>query len=126
VIRPGHKGRNPKGYLDTLLVAGITIKPKAPIPALLSAKTELKRIQPKAKPASTLTGDQIRQAREAKEWNQRKLAGWMGVSQSLINHWEKGKRTPNADQEARLRLVLNIEGRLHPPLPAGLVIKKIF
>ncbi len=110
LIRPGHKGRNPKGYLDTLLAAGITIKPKVPIPELIGAKTEPKRIQPKSKPAPTLTGAQIRQAREAKDWNQRKLAGWMGVSQSLINHWEKGKRTPNPDQEARLRLVLNIEG----------------
>jgi DNA-binding transcriptional regulator YiaG len=92
------------------LAAGITIKPKVPIPELIGAKTEPKRIQPKSKPAPTLTGAQIRQAREAKDWNQRKLAGWMGVSQSLINHWEKGKRTPNPDQEARLRLVLNIEG----------------
>lgn len=109
LIRPGHKGRNPKGYLETLLTAGITIRPKAPIPELIGTKTEPKRIQPKSKPALTLTADQIRQAREAKDWNQRKLAGWMGVSQSLINHWEKGKRTPNPDQEARLRLVLNIE-----------------
>ncbi|WP_199300210.1 helix-turn-helix transcriptional regulator [Trichocoleus sp. FACHB-262] len=110
LIRPGHKGRNPKGYLETLLAAGITIKPKAPIPELIGAKTELKRIPPQSRPALSLSGAQIRQAREAKEWNQRKLAGWMGVSQSLINHWEKGKRTPNSEQEARLRLVLNIEG----------------
>jgi DNA-binding transcriptional regulator YiaG len=109
-IRPNHKGRNPKGYFETLLAAGITIKPKAPIPELISAKTEPKRIQPKIKPPPTLTGEQIRQAREGKKWNQRKLAGWMGVSQSLVNHWEKGKRTPSPDQEARLRLVLNIEG----------------
>ncbi len=107
-IRPGHPGRNPKGYLETLLGASITIQPKAPIPQLISGKAEPKRTVTKTKAIASLTGEQIRQAREAKGWNQRKLAGWMGVSQSLINHWEKGKRIPNSDQEARLRMVLNI------------------
>lgn len=107
-IRPSSKARNPKGYLEILLAAEVTIKPKAPIPELLANNTKTRRSKPALKPTSTLTGEQIRQAREAKAWNQRQLAGWMGVSQSLINHWEKGKRTPNPTQEDQLKRVLNI------------------
>ena len=107
-IRPSSQSRNPKGYLEILLAAEITIKPKAPIPELLASNTKTRRSKPTLKPSSTLTGEQIRQAREAKAWNQRQLAGWMGVSQSLINHWEKGKRTPNPTQEDQLKRVLNI------------------
>lgn len=107
-IRPSSQSRNPKGYLEILLAAEITIKPKAPIPELLANNTKTRRSKPALKPTSTLTGEQIRQAREAKAWNQRQLAGWMGVSQSLINHWEKGKRTPNPTQEDQLKRVLNI------------------
>lgn len=107
-IRPHSQSRNPKGYFETLLAAEITIKPKAPIPELLANNTKTRRSKPALKPACTLTGEQIRQAREAKAWNQRQLAGWMGVSQSLINHWEKGKRTPNPTQEEQLRRVLNM------------------
>jgi DNA-binding transcriptional regulator YiaG len=114
IIRPGHQKRNPKGYLETLLAAGIMIKPKSPIPELISAKlnvaqTGSKQPQTKLKPAPSLNSDQIREAREKKGWSQKKLAGWMGVSQSLINHWERGKRIPSPAQEDRLRLVLKIE-----------------
>lgn len=107
-IRPGNSTRNPKGYFDLLLSALITIKPRTPIPELIAGKSEQKASTRKLKPTANLTGEGIQKAREAKKWSQRKLAGWMGVSQSLINHWEKGKRIPNSEQEARLRLVLNI------------------
>lgn len=107
-IRPGNSTRNPKGYFDLLLLALITIKPRTPIPELIAGKSEQKASTRKLKPTANLTGEDIQKAREAKKWSQRKLAGWMGISQSLINHWEKGKRIPSSEQEARLRLVLNI------------------
>jgi len=76
----------------------------------VAAKIETKKPQSKPKLASSisLTGDQIRKAREGKGWSQRKLAGWMGVTQTLVGYWEKGKRTPSADMEAKLRQLLEI------------------
>lgn len=114
-LRPGSKAQKPSGWreiriIDWLLGAKITIKPPAPIPELLAAKIETKKPQSKPKLASSisLTGDQIRKAREGKGWSQRKLAGWMGVTQTLVGYWEKGKRTPSADMEAKLRQLLEI------------------
>lgn len=114
-LRPGSKAKKPSGWrevkiIDWLLGAKITIKPPAPIPELLAAKIESKKPQPKPKLVSNigLRGDQIRKAREAKGWTQRKLAGWMGVTQTLVGYWEKGKRTPSGDMEAKLKQLLEI------------------
>ncbi len=111
VIRPGSQQRNPKGYFEQLLAANIVIKPRSPIPQLIAKKTlssPSKPAAPRLKPSATLTGAEIRQARQEKKWNQRELAGWMGVSQTLINHWEKEKRFPSPEQESRLRTVLKL------------------
>ncbi len=106
-LRPGSKERMPKGYLDRLLNAKITIKPPAPIPNLIAAKVEPK--PRKLQPALVgLTPDQIRRGREARGWNQRELAGFMNVSKSLVGYWEKGERTPTPEHEVRLRKLLNI------------------
>ena len=35
-------------------------------------------------------GDRIRQAREAKEWNQTQLGNAVGVGQSAVSMWERG------------------------------------
>ena len=96
--------------IDWLLQAKLTINPPVPIPELLAAKVEPKpKAQKKLQLAATttkLTGNQIRKAREAKGWTQRKLAGWLGVSDVLIGYWEKGKRTPSSDMEIKLREIL--------------------
>lgn len=111
LLRPGSSARKPKGYLDQLLEAKITIKPPAPIPELLSNTVEPKKPPIRLKPAAKqpLTGDQIRKAREAKGWTQRKLAGTLGVTQPHIVSWEKGKRTPSPDAEAKIRKILDIQ-----------------
>lgn len=115
-LRPGSKAQKPSGWrevkiIDWLLGAKITIKPPAPIPELLAAKIK-KNKKPQSKPklasSISLTGEQIRKAREGKGWSQRKLAGWLGVTQTLIGYWEKGKRSPSADMEAKLRHLLEI------------------
>ncbi len=107
-LQPGSSTRKPNGYLDKLLVAKITILQPDPIPALLTSKTEPKRINP-AKPTAPLTTTQVRKARETKGWNQRKLAGWLGISQSLIAQIERGQRSISPDIEAKLRELLNIQ-----------------
>jgi DNA-binding transcriptional regulator YiaG len=114
-LRPGSKATKPSDWrkmkiLDWLLQAKLIINPPKPIPELLAAKVEPKPKAQKLQPsgATRLTGAQIRKAREAKGWSQRKLAGWIGVTQTLIGYWEKGKRTPSEDMEAKLRQLLEI------------------
>lgn len=114
-LRPGSKATKPSDWrkmkiIDWLLQAKLIINPPKPIPELLAAKVEPKPKAQKLQPsgATRLTGAQIRKAREAKGWSQRKLAGWIGVTQTLIGYWEKGKRTPSEDMEAKLRQLLEI------------------
>jgi DNA-binding transcriptional regulator YiaG len=114
-LQPGSKAPKPEDWrkikiIERLLQAKLTINPPEPIPELLKAKVEPKPKTQKLQPATAtrLTGDQIRKAREAKGWTQRKLAGWMGVTQTLVGYWEKGKRTPSSDMEAKLRQLLEI------------------
>jgi len=113
-LRPGSKAQKSVGWrevkiIDWLLGAKITIKPPAPIPELLAAKLETKKSsKPNLTSNISLTGEQIRKAREGKGWSQRKLAGWMGVTQTLVGYWEKGKRTPSGDMETKLRHLLEI------------------
>jgi len=114
-LQPGSEAPKPEDWrkmkiIDWLLQAKLIINPPEPIPELLAAKVEPKPKAQKLQPAATtkLTGDQIRKAREAKGWTQRKLAGWLGVSDVLIGYWEKGKRTPSSDMEIKLREMLQI------------------
>jgi len=98
--------------IEWLLQAKITIYPPQPIPELLAAKVKPKlpsSKQKKKKIAVTgITSDQIRKGRNAKGWSQRKLAGWLGVTQTLVGYWEKGKRTPSEAMEIKLRQILEI------------------
>lgn len=117
-LQPGSKVKKPNGarkmkIIEWLLQAKITIHPPEPIPDLLATKVKPK---PKAKnqkrvsaARTRLTSDQIRKGRNAKGWSQRKLAGWLGVSDVLIGYWEKGKRTPSEEMEKKLRELLQIE-----------------
>lgn len=115
-LQPGNNAPKPEDWrkikiIDRLLQAKLIINPPEPIPELLTAKVEPKPKTQKLQPAATtkLTGNQIRKAREAKGWSQRKLAGWLGVSDVLVGYWEKGKRTPSPDMEAKLRELLPIQ-----------------
>lgn len=110
-LRPLSIARKPRKYFDKLLAAKIIIHPPAPIPTLLSAKTEPKPIQPKLQPASPggLASNQIRNGRLAKSWSQAKLAGWLGVTQAFISQIEKGDRTLSAEMETKLKKLLDIQ-----------------
>ncbi|MGL6342845.1 MAG: helix-turn-helix domain-containing protein [Waterburya sp.] len=117
-LQPGSKAKKPESarkikIIEWLLQAKITIHPPEPIPELLANKVQPK---PKAKKpkqisatATRLTSEQIRKGRNVKGWSQRKLAGWLGVSDVLIGYWEKGKRTPSEEMEKKLRELLQIE-----------------
>jgi DNA-binding transcriptional regulator YiaG len=117
-VQPGSKARKPESarkmkIIEWLLQAKITIQPPEPIPELLATKVKPKPKAKKQKRISAMitgiTSDQIRKARNAKGWSQRKLAGWLGVSQSLVKMWEKGKRTPSEEMENKLRELLEVQ-----------------
>lgn len=119
-LRPSSTARKPRGYFEQLLAAKITIHPPAPIPGLLTTKTKPEPTQPKLKPArrttssptsqrAKLTGDQIRNARNAKSWSQATLAGWLGVSQRYVSMIERGDRIPTPEQESNIRQLLSIQ-----------------
>ncbi|MBD2207467.1 helix-turn-helix transcriptional regulator [Calothrix sp. FACHB-1219] len=124
-LRPDSKEKKPKGYLDKLLDAKLTIKPPSPIPELIASKAKLtvERLQPKVKPKVeklqpkatpipepqiSLTSSQVKEARIAKGWSQSKLAGFLGVSQNLISLIERGERTFNPQLAAQLQTLLDI------------------
>jgi hypothetical protein len=89
-LQPGSKAPKPEDWrkmkvIDWLLQAKLTINPPAPIPELLAVKVKPKPKAQKLQSATVtrLTGAQIRSARKAKGWSQRKLAGWLGVRDVL-------------------------------------------
>ena len=113
-LRPDSTLQNPRGYLDILLNARLTIKPPAPIPELLTAKAtpKLEPSSPSSKqkstPSTNLTGSLVRKARAAKGWSQAQLAGFLGVSQYLISLIERGQRPINQKIEPKIRKILEI------------------
>ena len=107
-LQPENKERNPKGYLDRWLAAKIIILQPEPIPVLLASKVEPQQLKPALPKPVPVTGASVRKAREGKGWNQRKLAGWLGVSQSLIAQIELAQRTVSPELEAKLLTLLDI------------------
>ncbi|MGI2904346.1 helix-turn-helix domain-containing protein [Tolypothrix sp. VBCCA 56010] len=124
-LRPDSLDKKPKGYLDKLLRAKLTIKPPAPIPELIASKAKPKverlqskvkpkveRLQPKTKvtpPQNTdLTGNQVREARIAKGCTQTQLADFLGVSQKLISLIERGERTISQAHASKIQKFIEI------------------
>ncbi|MBD2211292.1 helix-turn-helix transcriptional regulator [Nostoc linckia FACHB-104] len=116
-LRPDSKDKKPKGYLDKLLNAKLTIKPPAPIPELIASKVKPKAkkepLRSKTKTTQpqniSLTSNQIREARIATGWSQAKLAGFLGVSQKLISLIERGERTVNPELAVQIRTLIDIQ-----------------
>ncbi|MBC1239467.1 helix-turn-helix transcriptional regulator [Nostoc sp. 2RC] len=116
-LRPECKDKKPKGYLEKLLSAKLTIKPPAPIPELIASKAKPKakkeplRSKAKATPPQNtcVTSSQVREARIAKGWTQAKLAGFLGVSQKLVSLIERGERTVNPEIAAQIRTLMDIQ-----------------
>lgn len=107
-LQPGNKEKNPKGYLDRWLAAKIIILQPEPIPILVASKVKPQQLKPASPKPVPITGASVRKAREGKGWNQRKLAGWLGVSQSLIAQIELAQRTVSPELEAKLLKLLNV------------------
>lgn len=55
-----------------------------------------------------MTGDQIRQMREDREWSQERLAEYLGVKQATVSRLEKGRWVPSGPV---LKLLHQLEGQ---------------
>ena len=111
-LRPNSQAEKPSDYktekiIDRLWKAKLTIMPPVPIPCLLATK-EKPKLNPTKPSLRGLTPDQIRNARKDKKWTQRKTAGWLGISQSMLALIEHGQRPINPELEAKLRKFLEI------------------
>lgn len=112
-LQPENLERHPKGYLEWWLAAKITILQPEPIPRLISRKAAPQKLKPASTKPLAITGASVRKAREGKGWTQRKLAGWLGVSQSLIAHIEREQRAISPELEAKLLDLLDIDPSPH-------------
>ena len=54
-------------------------------------------------------GERLRQAREAKGWNQEKLGKEIGLTQASISQLEKGRRAPTPALVTKLAKALGVE-----------------
>jgi DNA-binding transcriptional regulator YiaG len=107
-LQPGEEGKKPKGYLDRLLGAKITILQPKPITTLLASKAKPiteKLTLPKQNP---LTGLQLREARKARGWSQKQLSNYSSISQSLISQFERGAKDIPKRMENKLRKLLSL------------------
>ena len=79
----------------------------------------IKRLRTRLGAAKRRAGDEITipNLRFRKKWmiggpaSQADLADELGVSQRVVEEWEAGRRTPNADNRAKIEA---LEGRLSP------------
>lgn len=84
-LRPNSTGKNKRGYFDTLLQARISITP--PTPAYLQErKTNPKLIK------KTLTGTDLKKARELAKLSLNVVADYFGKSRMWLSRKESGKR----------------------------------
>ena len=65
-----------------------------------------------------MDGDQIRQARERKGWNQPQLAKAVGVGPRTVGNWENGRTVPK-NKMAKLEEVLAPNGGDDPIVQAS-------
>src|SRR5277367_5020900 len=75
---------------------------------------------PPSSPPSDLTPKHVRAARALLAWSQRDLAKAAGVATSTVADFERGQRTPVANNAQAIRSALEVAGIRF--LPAGAVI----
>jgi DNA-binding XRE family transcriptional regulator len=108
---PESKVKKPRGWIEQWLEQKLIICPPHPIPERMQSLSRAKAVIPKrlkGKAPTPLSKEDIKAARKAKGWTQAKLAGTVGVDQSLIAKVESGKRAISDDLASDLRQVLSL------------------
>ena len=104
-LKPGWKGKRPRGYWDEFLAAKLRIEPRedtqAQIARVKARATKTRAVNParqKALPAAkqatgpAIAAWELKEAMQTKGYTQKRLAGMMAVDQSEISRWCSGKR----------------------------------
>lgn len=113
-IQPVAFGRGstsrPRGYYEKMLNAYIWINPPEDwtstcSQALPQEEDDLQEFQF----ALPLSGALVKRLREERNWNQAKLSGLVGISQSLLSRIEKGSRSISPELESRFQQCFDIE-----------------
>jgi hypothetical protein len=114
-LQPGSNAPKPEDWrkvkvIERLFQAKLTIKPPHPIPTLLTKlTTEPKKPKPPAlSPREELTGEQIKQGREAIGWNRKQLGGFLDLSADYIGKLERGDRIITPELEVKIRKLLKL------------------
>jgi DNA-binding XRE family transcriptional regulator len=110
-MEPESKAKKPRGWIEQWLEQKLTICPPHPIPERMQSLSRTKAVIPKrlkGKVETPLSREDIKAARKAKGWTQAKLAGTVGVDQSLIAKVESGKRAISEELARDLRQALNL------------------
>lgn len=114
-LQPGSNAPKPEDWrkvkvIERLFQAKLTIKPPHPIPTLLTKlTTEPKKPKPPAlPPREELTGEQIKQGREAIGWSRKQLGGFLDLSADYIGKLERGDRLVTPELEAKIRKLLKL------------------
>ena len=105
---PTYRDKLPQGYFETWLKAKITISPPYVIQTYVSTDKKINLQQKINKTIPSLTGNSIRQAREAKGWSISQLAQKLGVSKMSVSRWESEKRKLTPENEKALKKILDI------------------
>jgi DNA-binding XRE family transcriptional regulator len=125
-IRPNSETKkNQRGYMEKLIDAKIYIRSMFPHkadlschlldrsvldspPPLIEARSSSKLRTFKTKAKASVPNLDLRAAREAKGLTQRQLAAELEVSQSLVAQWERGNRSIDEKNLARLQAKLGL------------------
>lgn len=111
-LEPESSFRKPRGWVDYWLEQRLVIKPPTPEPDWIATVIRSNQIQQQTLQLScptSLTGAEVRTARQASKLTQTELATLLQVHQSLIARIESGDRTITPTLEALLRQVLGLE-----------------
>jgi DNA-binding transcriptional regulator YiaG len=100
--------QRPRGFFDKLLLANLWIQPQEEIAEALPASASTAETTAMPIVISALTGEQIKELRQAQGWGQRKLATLTGISQGMICMIENGSRSITPENEAILRQIFEI------------------
>lgn len=108
------QGRLPKGYWPAFLKAVLEVQPPGDIAQRLAANRGILPGGGAKKKARggprKLTGEEIRQGREALGMSQKQLGSILGKSQAWIARIERGTRNPSPEDLARLQAVFEQSG----------------
>ncbi|WP_373479209.1 helix-turn-helix domain-containing protein [Geminocystis sp.] len=100
-LRPDSQAKNKRGYFDILLQARVSITPPTPT-YLRERKTNPKLIQ------KTITGTDIKKARESAGLSLAKVADYLKIHRSTLSKKESGDRILKQDEAKEILKVISI------------------